>query len=993
MKRVVLLVFLITLTFTVRAQRTCATTEVNQLNKSTEQIQLEKEAFEEWLEQKQAQIVNQNALQGLTETTVYQIPIVVHIIHDGEAYGQGYNITEEQIAAQISVLNRDFRHLNPDSVNTPAIFQPLMADIGFEFVLARRDPNGLPTNGITRTDGNRTIWDPTSDNVELKSLSYWSSDDYFNIWVAPLGQTQLGWAEFPTSELIDGVNEIAKDNPLTDGVVVNALAFGSEELYPQGNYKSKFDLGRTATHEVGHFFGLRHIWGDGGCSVDDYVTDTPKTDAAYYNCPSAGTSTNSCNTEESMFMNYMDYVDDDCMNLFSLGQKGRMVIIVNNSPRRASLLTSLALEPPPPLDAAITALPSPEIGICDGHIFPAITIQNTGITAVTEVKLSLSLNQVEIGQQTYPVSLIANQDTTLLLPDYVLPQYGTLDLTTEILSVNGQMDDILGNNIFAKQVFYSEIVTTLNEDFSTWPESWAVRTDAPVSQWNFLQAPNVVIENTAAVLSYYENNSPFPDHLISPSIDLSSYAKPYILFDYAYGEVPGADDILAVVVSLDCGNTFQDTLLLKSGNELATTEIPVKFTPSGPIDWQTEMLDLSAYVSQTVQIAFVGKSEGGNNIYLDNFFLVDEGYEDISIKGLQNESAAYSATINSVGLILENTGTTIVNNLEIEVIEDTQVLGTQVFNNLNLIPGQRKVVSIDNVFAAGIHNLKFNHLLNDAVSDNNYLSATANFLVSKEQIPFREKFNSGTWNEINNWTISSPIDNNKWQIWPVTTNYLFYPAVSQGNIGLHDWLVLPMSDFSEANVAAIQYKIAYASNELNNEFLRVWVSINEGESFDYLIESLTSEQMATHHSVTEWNPVNKDDWENRFIDLSEFAGEENVLIAFETIDGDGNNIYLDDIELFIADEPNMAEIEEDKMAVYPNPITDVYSRISFNLNEKQDINIRIIDVAGNIISNQKFTNVLNQTYPLELGTHRAGIYIIQATGASYNDVMRILVSN
>jgi hypothetical protein len=992
MKRSVLLVFLITLTFSVRAQRTCATTEVNQLNKSTEQIQIDQAAFEEWLVLKRAQIVSQTALQSLSETIVYQIPVVVHIIHDGEAYGQGFNITDEQIAAQIAVLSRDFRHLNADSVNTPAIFQPLMADIGFEFVLAKRDPNGLPTNGITRTDGNQSIWS-FGENDELKALSYWSTDDYFNLWVAPLGTTWLGWSEFPTSEIIDGVNEVAKDNALTDGVVINSLAFGSEELYPQGNYKADFNLGRTTTHEVGHFFGLRHVWGDGGCTVDDFVSDTPKTDGAYYNCPSAGTLTNSCNAEESMFMNYMDYVDDACMNLFSLGQKGRMVIVVNNSPRRASLLTSLALEPPPPLDAAITALPSPGIGICDGHIFPSVTVQNTGITTVTEVKLSLSINQAELGQQTYPVSLIANQDTTLYLADFVLPQYGSLDLTVELLSVNAQIDDLSGNNIFAKQIFYSETVTTLNEDFSTWPQSWAVRTDAPVSQWNFLQAPNVIIENTAAVLSYYENNSPFPDHLISPSIDLSSYAKPYILFDYAYGEVPGADDILAVIVSLDCGNTFQDTLLLKSGSALATTEIPVRFTPSGPIDWQTEMLDLSDYVIQMIQIAFVGRSEGGNNIYLDNFLLVDEGYEDISIKGLLNESAAYSSTISSLGLIVENTGATIVNNLEIEVSEDTQLVNSQVFNNLNLMPGQRQVISLDNIFTAGVHNLKFNHLLNDAVPENNYLSASTNFLANKEYIPFREKFNAGTWNDINDWTISSPIDDNKWQIWPVTTDNIFYPAYSQGNIGLHDWLVLPMFDFSNTNVAAIQYKIAYASNDLNNELLRVWVSINEGESFDYLIETLTGEQMATHHSVSEWNPAAKNDWQDSFIDLSEFAGEENVLIAFEAIDGDGNNIYLDDIELFVANEPNMIEIEEDKMAVYPNPITDIYSRISFNLNEKQDVNIRIIDVTGNAISNQKLTNVLNQTYPLALGSHRSGIYIIQATGVSFNDVIRILVSN
>jgi hypothetical protein len=520
-----------------------------------------------------------------------------------------------------------------------------------------------------------------------------------------------------------------------------------------------------------------------------------------------------------------------------------------------------------------------------------------------------------------------------------------------------------------------------------------VRTEAPVSQWNFLQAPNLVIENTAAVLNYYENNSTFTDHLVSPIIDLSAFTKPYLLFDYAYGQIAGSNDILAVTVSLDCGNTFQDTLLLRSGNELATTQIPVRFTPSGPVDWQTTILDLSAYVSQSIQVAFVGNSDGGNNIYLDNFFLVDEGYEDISLKGLLNESAGYNANINSLGIIVENTGATMVDYLTIEVKEGTSLISSQVFTNLNLLPEERQTLFLDNQIASGNHDLLIKHLLNDALSANNQLLVTANLLDIKEQIPFREKFNNGTWNEINNWTITSPIDNVDWQIWPQTNDFLYYPAYSQGNNGLHDWLVLPMLDFSQTNVAALQYKLAYASNDLNNEVLRIWVSINNGESYDYLIESLTGQQMATSSSNSEWYPLIEDDWATRFIDLSEFAGEENVLIAFTSIDGDGNNIYLDDIELFVADEPNMIDIEENQMAIYPNPVTNFNSRISFNLNSKQNVDIQILDVQGNVISNQQLTNVLNQTYPLDLSTQRNGIYIIQATGASFRNVMRILVSN
>ena len=256
MKKVVLLALLATMAMSVMAQRNCATTELEQLNKSPEQLEKQRAAFEEWLNNKRNKPRQLNALQDLPGTTIYKIPVVVHIVHNGEAYGEGLNITDEQIASQITVLNQDFRHLNADSVNTPAIFQPVMADIGFEFELAKRDPNGLPTNGIVRELGSKTSWiaNSSTDNIELKSLSYWPAEDYLNLWVAAIASPFIGYAEYPTSDSLDGVNDQAVNNRLTDGVVIDYEAFGSVEFYPQGDYLNQFNLGRTATHEIGHFF-------------------------------------------------------------------------------------------------------------------------------------------------------------------------------------------------------------------------------------------------------------------------------------------------------------------------------------------------------------------------------------------------------------------------------------------------------------------------------------------------------------------------------------------------------------------------------------------------------------------------------------------------------------------------------------------------------------------------------------------------------------------
>ncbi|MGI9415323.1 MAG: zinc metalloprotease [Hyphomicrobiales bacterium] len=269
-------------------------------------------------------------------TTVIRIPTVVHVLFNTAKQ----NISQGQIDAQMDTLNRDFRLINEDRANIPEAFRELAEDTLIEFALAVRDPNGQQTTGITRTftslkkfpyDRNDRRATQKLDGL-IKHEEFgkppWPRDDYLNMWVCEIQGGLLGYAQFPGG------------NPATDGVVINHTAFGSG-----GTARNPFNLGRTAVHEIGHWLNLLHIWGDDGglCSRSDNVHDTPNQANSNGGKPSFPNI--SCNNapDGDMFMNYMDYVDDDTMVMFTKGQVERMNAVLQGP--RLLLASSQGLKP------------------------------------------------------------------------------------------------------------------------------------------------------------------------------------------------------------------------------------------------------------------------------------------------------------------------------------------------------------------------------------------------------------------------------------------------------------------------------------------------------------------------------------------------------------------------------------------------------------------------------------------------------------------------
>ncbi|MDX1938965.1 MAG: M43 family zinc metalloprotease [Saprospiraceae bacterium] len=270
---------------------------------------------------------------SLLPRSVITIPVAVHIVWKEPVE----NISDEQIRSQIEALNRDYRAMNAEITSVPTIFKSVVADVEIEFCLATRDPQGNATTGITRTktnvsqigtqfiQGKRAIC-----FTDLGGHDAWNTAQYLNIWVGKSHPTFIGEANFP------GMAEQGED-----GIRMDPAYFGTI-----GTVTTPYHLGRTLTHEVGHYLNLLHPWGirlnDPDCNSDDEVSDTPRQSSTFRGeCPPHPQVF--CGTA-SMFMNFMNYTNDACLAMFSKGQKARMLATLNGI--RSGLLSSVGCQPP-----------------------------------------------------------------------------------------------------------------------------------------------------------------------------------------------------------------------------------------------------------------------------------------------------------------------------------------------------------------------------------------------------------------------------------------------------------------------------------------------------------------------------------------------------------------------------------------------------------------------------------------------------------------------
>ena len=950
--------------------------EQNTLKENTPQ-------FEEWLQRRmEDRKIPLDAQKR--EAIVYELPVVVHVIHNGEPEGTGSNISDEQIISQISVLNKDFQRLNADAGDTPAEFLSAAGSLELEFVLAKQTPEGLPTTGIVRVQGSKTEW-TLNDNYQLKSQSYWPAEDYLNIWVTTLASSFVGFAQFPVSGL-PGL-ENSSNNRLTDGIVIHHDAFGSFEDGPF-DLDPQYNKGRTTTHEMGHFLGLRHTWGDDEaesdkCAGTDYVDDTPNQTLSTNGCPS-GVRT-SCGTND-MYMNFLDYTNDACMNLFTVGQVNRMIAVIENSPRRASLLTSHALADPEPVanNLGIKTIITPSAKACGTVTTPSILLQNNGTNTVTSTRVRMIRDGSVVETADFNVNLAPQQTTTVSFSSQPLLS-GTVDFSFEILLTNGLADGIPNDNIRSVEVNVPESIDIpFSENFDVLPSSWVVNNPDQQITWEVVSAPGALPSNQALKMNFYEyeDGRGEIDIITTPVFDLSDAPAAYISFDVANARFQNSQDRLRVYVLTECNDDLFNGAIVyeKSGAGLATapaTSVP--FTPSGAGEWRTEIVDLSDYLSESsIQLAFVGVNDWGNNLFLDNISVITSADEDLALKEVVSPSPVKCENTTVPQLRVQNSGTVTINSFNINMTVNNGGLMI-IPHNETLAPGAEVVVSLEEItLEDGLNTLTFelsdpNGLI-DIDPSNNTSSVKTIVNSNSAIIPLREDFDAGP----GDWTSVNPRSQDTWEI--VSTNFnqsFFYDGFFNTLQGDEAWLVSPVLDFSAANSASIFFDLSYAYDLQHADRVRILASTDCGETFSIVVFDEAGEDLAVATSATSWEPDSEASWTRKFAALNDLAGNPSARLAFVVTNANGNNLYLDNLEIFASDDPDPKEVDDLFLVYGTDPSTPGSFYITFNLEEARPVGYEVIDVTGKTIVATEVGQVLNQTFLIDAGGTATGIYILR----------------
>jgi PKD repeat protein len=624
------------------------------------------------------------AVNNSANEDVKIIPVVVHVLHTGGAE----NISDEQIESQIKIMNEDYGKIEGSNGDGAGV------DTKVRFCLAKIDPNGNCTNGIVRIYTSLTNH-RTYERAMLKQLSFWDNEKYMNIYlVKSISGGTLGYSSFPGGP------------PDEDGMVVKSSVFGNI-----GTASSS--LGRTASHEIGHWFGLYHTFqngcGDDVCTGGDYVCDTPPQALPSFNCETLNTCSNDVPDLDDQKENYMNYTPDACKNMFTNGQKLRLQSTLEN------IRTVIWSEENLVATGCDEDYTAPEIcGVVPSFATLTPQICVDGTVAFVDVSLNNPVSWNWTFEGGTPSS------STLANPEVVYKELGSYRV--KLVVSNGESTDsiTIENYINVSTPGIGESLP-FYEDFESGefpPKGIIIKNADGGITWNLDSAAAKSGKYSIKINNLINTNYGSSDEIIFPFFDLATHpeANLYMTFDWAYAKSDQQfSDEMIVQLSTDCGSNFK-RIYYRSGNGLATG--PVQTTPFVPdsSQWKKATINISPYLEERyVQIKIVNITDGGNNLYIDNINI-----------GEPPAGVEYSNNGNNDNLMIypnpasEKINLEFLDNIENRIIKIYNSFGEELFSK-NI--GRNRVTSISTEnFNSGIYYLEI-------IENNN--SRTRKLIISK----------------------------------------------------------------------------------------------------------------------------------------------------------------------------------------------------------------------------------------------------------------------
>ena len=870
---------------------------------------------------------------------VYKVPVVVHAMQlSPHPNYPNYHISDEAVYEQIRLLNDHFKEMHENTNDIPEKYNEVRArDTGIEFHLARRDPLGFPTTGITRTVLLNTLENlyPSVYDKWRDIRPLWNTSEYLNIYVVPpstLPNNLLGIATFPSVDLpgllVGGThpqNQFLNDPEdglfgSFDGVIVSTIAFATKST--NDFVREGLDKGVTTTHEVGHYFGLFHTFGDRDCNPGDYCDDTPA-----HSLPSTGCVSNTSCAEESMIQNYMDYSGDNCQTMFTLCQRLRMRATLEYALLRFDLSKGSKLEEIEERenDLGIVRLANSTWNACLEQFVGNIIVGNYGTNAISSAEIAVYLNDNEEQRISIIPRPVPSYDT-ISVPFGPVTVSGTFDqkLSVRVLNVNSTDDSYELNSKDSLIVYNPPTFTELSDidhEFGAVESNQSVVKVVPTSDGQ---------DEMLAFEMLSSSDETFGQEYVafSPRLDLSNISRTQrhdatLSFRYSHrGTYNKTATQLRVVVFRGCKGSA-NTIYYNAGLDLNTAPFRrLNDKPQFDHEWRTiraPIIDRTTRARLAIQV-FNGHS---GNLYIDSIRITSslalERYEanlellellvpEISCEVSEDGNPFVLSLFSFTNISLKQRGTPIEeisfdlilneDTTEIESTnEDLEIYGGEPRSARRVVWGVLGAHLPSDMGLSPKMELKLN-FFSDPTPKNN--SKTVNFVLAPTDSTFPPIVDEGDLDTEGLWEIITDNDGStSWQRVQASTgdnDFLRAPFYNQAKDSLTK-LISPSIDLSKTQEASISFDVSYAQNGAKSDRLQLFLFEDCIPVPRAVLYDKSGSDLAVQNSTTEWVPSTSSDWRKETIDISEYVGIDRLHFMFVATSDEGNHIYLDNIEL------------------------------------------------------------------------------------------------